>query len=719
MRDFLPLQLSKNITVTIIILLLALPLAGLAGDGIDIADMDLDRLLDDIVVSASKKAERLEETPANVFVITRDMIENFGCQNIGEALSLAPGLYITNDYSLSQIGIRGVSEYGDWNSHVLVLIDGRPTCEQYGGTSSIDNIGLDIDNIDRIEVVKGPSSSLYGSNAFYGLINLISKNPDEENLTVATKYSSELDIRTISLSLSQKVNPDLSFLVTGSLSDQEGNKLYFPEFSDFADSSMFALDADGYNQYYLDSGSFTEGWADKKNTLDKYSLYSTLNYHGLYAMVHVAKMNTGIAHSMWGSVFNRSENKFKEQKINIDLGFKHQFSSTIDWKASLGYDHYTWVDYILYNYGVADPDGYYSPGPIWQDWEHDRAMTASSQVHISVTPSYDIIAGAEVQFHTIRHESGETDRSGEIISENVIPKESVENKGRIYNLYIQNDYSFGNHLKIVGGLHLNHYTYTTGKAMPKAALVYTPYSAGTYKLIVGRGFKSPSFYELTFTDGTFYAANPDLKPELITNYEVVASHSLPHGLYLDIAANYSRVTNQIVQTIVDSSDPDHPGGDFLDEISQFHNIGRRQIRSAELTIRRKSVYRLSGLAGITYQEVSSTEESAISRQFNSPRWLGNAGLNYQLVPERLNASVRVSYIAHRYTWDGSQIPEMLTIDMSLCGTNIIRGTAMTVGIKNLLNRDNPIPFSYDYAPSRSIQGTGRSLYIRLESSIGI
>jgi outer membrane receptor for ferrienterochelin and colicins len=146
-----------------------------AQDSKDIADLSLDSLLDNIVVAASKHEETLEESPANVFIVSQAMIDNYGCQTIGEALALVPGIYVTDDYSLAQIGVRGISTFGDWNSHVMLLIDGRSTSEQYGGTSNLEESGLSLDNIERIEVIKGPASSLYGSNVIYGLIDLTSR----------------------------------------------------------------------------------------------------------------------------------------------------------------------------------------------------------------------------------------------------------------------------------------------------------------------------------------------------------------------------------------------------------------------------------------------------------------------------------------------------------------------------------------------------------------
>ena len=692
----------------------------LSADEVEIDQLSLDELLGNIVESASKKKERLAATPSNVYVITQDMIEDYGCQDIGDALGMVPGIYITNDYSLSQIGVRGVSDYADWNSHVLVLVDGRPINEQYGGTNSIDATGLDIDNIQRIEVIKGPSSSLYGSNAFYGMVNLISKKPAENSIVVSSRHNSRLNSTTISTSLSKRLSPDALFSLDGSMTDQNGSKLYFQSFSDLSDISLMTQDEDGYNQYYLDSSSFTGGYSDRKNTINKYALRSNFKYRNFYASFHYSNMHTGIAQSMWGSLFNSSKNKFKERRMGADIGFDHSFSENFDLKSRVGYFHYTWSDDVHYNYNVWETDPAYLPGPIWKDWELDESYFAESQAMISVTPFYELVFGGEVQIHRVRQESGETEATGEIILENVIPEESIENNGRIYNLYVQNEFTVSPRLKVVGGLHLNHYTYTTGKTMPKGAVVFNPYKGGTYKLIFARGFRSPTFYELTFTDGEFYAANPNLKPELMTNYEFCNSHSLQHGFSVDLSVSYNRVLNQIAQAVVDESDPQHPGGDFLSEVLQFQNIGERDIWSAELAFRRNSVYRLSGFASFTYQKVEQKDEVTSSvRQFNSPEWLATAGLTYRFSSDKSLISGKVSFIDRRYAWDETLLPVTWTVDGSFRTNNLFMGIDLTIGIKNILNRENQIPLAVDYAPSTTIQGPGRAVYLQLGSSVGI
>ncbi len=694
------------------------PLPASAGGSQDIADIDLQSLLDNVVLSASKHEETLEESPANVFIVTREMIENHACRSIGEALSLVPGIYITEDYSFIQIGVRGVSQFGDWNSRVMTLIDGRPTTEQYGGSHSIDLPGVGIDEIDRIEVIKGPSSSLYGSNAFFGIVNLITMKPDKNTLEVNSAYYADTEMKSTSGRFFHRFNKDLSVFVTGSWVDRNGSDLFFSEFSDLSDNDLLSLDDDGYNQFYLDSASFTAGVAQHMNTMEKYQAHGRIDWRDFYLTLQHGQMNNGIGHGFYGALFNRSENKFNEKRQFVDFGYSGDLTDRMNLAARVSWDHYSWNDEVLYNYGSLEDEPDYLPGPIWRDNEFNESYGADARLTVDFSDNNTAVIGAEAKFHKIEHETGETDASGDNVLENYIPAENVKHDGQINNLYAQDEIRFSREVKFVGGLHFNYYSYTTGKVMPKAAMIFHPYEQGTYKLIASRGFRSPTFYQITFDDGDYYIANPDLKPELITSYEVVATHEFAYGFSLEVAGNYSQLTDLIFQSIIDESDPAHPGGNYIEEISQYRNSGRMTSNSVEISVQRSPVYGLGGFANVTYQKVKVEGTGEGNELYNSPRWLGNLGLTKQFVDGRLKTSAKLNYMGTRKMWDGASLDEYVTVDANVNIRSIAGVFDVALGVKNLLDKDYRVPLNYDYAPTTSIERPGRSIYAKITTTLG-
>ena len=690
-----------------------------ADDSFDIADMDLESLLDEVVFSASKHEETLGETPANVFIITDKMIRSYGCRSVADALGLVPGVYITDDYSYSQMGIRGIALAGDWNSRVLLMIDGRPVIDQYSGSSSFDANGLDISNIERIEVVKGPASSLYGSNAFLGIVNLITRSTNNNSVMLNSNYFSDTRFIKNNLYAYHRFDNDLELKLTGSWLNREGNKLFFEEFSDYDNGNLFALDDEGYNQFYLDSSEFTGGYSDRKNDRESYFTHNRISWKNLALTVHSAHQTNGVSSSYYGSLFNRSENHYDEKMTYFDLEYLNEFRSNLFFQARLSYQHYEWADYIIYNYYAEEDSPDYLPGPVWIDTEYDRQYAVESRIKYNLNDLNTAILGAEVQFHKIRHESGETDAGGENITENIIPAENVEYNGEIYNLYFMDEHKFSDRIKAVGGVHFNYFTYTTGKIMPKAALVVKPYEQGTWKFIASRGFRSPSFYQLTYNDGDFFVDNPDLEPELISNYEVIAMHEFPYGFQADISANYSRISNLIIQTIIDESDPAHPGGDYPEEISQHRNLGQIETKCLEFSMQRNIIYDLSGFINVTYQDVKILDHEQDDNPYNSPHWLGNLGLAYQVLPGQLSFAARTNYTSSRTLWDGEKLDGQYYLNAYMNMFGLWNFLDLTVGVTNILDSDNRAPLSYDYSPSTTIKMPGRSFYISLKTTLGM
>jgi outer membrane receptor protein involved in Fe transport len=128
------------------------------------------------VYAASKHEQKISEAPASVTVVDSDEIEKYGYKSFADILRSVRGLYVTYDRNYSYLGIRGFNRPGDYNSRVLVLVNGHGVNENVFDSALLGHeFPLDVDLIDRVEVIRGPSSSIYGNNAFFGVINVITK----------------------------------------------------------------------------------------------------------------------------------------------------------------------------------------------------------------------------------------------------------------------------------------------------------------------------------------------------------------------------------------------------------------------------------------------------------------------------------------------------------------------------------------------------------------
>lgn len=150
--------------------------AGAQQDVKDLSEVSLEELSNIQVYSASKHMQSASEAPASVTVVTADEIQKYGYRNLADVLRSVPGFYVTYDRDYTFVGVRGFGRLGDWNSRILVLIDGHRINNNVLGQAMLGNEFLvDIDMVERVEIVRGPSSSLYGANAFFAVINVITR----------------------------------------------------------------------------------------------------------------------------------------------------------------------------------------------------------------------------------------------------------------------------------------------------------------------------------------------------------------------------------------------------------------------------------------------------------------------------------------------------------------------------------------------------------------
>jgi outer membrane cobalamin receptor len=164
--------------------------AGPARAATDLAELSLDALLEVPIVGASKYEQRQNAVAAAASVITRNEIKTFGWRTLAEALNSLPGVHITYDRQYTYIGSRGFGLPGDFNTRLLVLINGnRLNDATYDSALLGREFPLDIDLIERIEFIPGPGGAVYGRNAIFGVVNVITRaGIDVDGAELAAAY---------------------------------------------------------------------------------------------------------------------------------------------------------------------------------------------------------------------------------------------------------------------------------------------------------------------------------------------------------------------------------------------------------------------------------------------------------------------------------------------------------------------------------------------------
>src|SRR5258705_7843068 len=197
--------------------------------------MSLEELLSldiETVYGASGFKQIVTEAPASVTIVTSDEIQKYGYRTLADILRNVTGFYVTDDRNYSYLGVRGDGLPGQYNNSISLLIDGHRLNDNiYQGNIIGTGFPLDVDLIDRVEVIRGPNSSLYVASAFLGVINIITKRGREfSNVSAAADVGSYGTYQG-RLSYGNKFSNGLEILLSGSLYASHGPKqLFFKEF---------------------------------------------------------------------------------------------------------------------------------------------------------------------------------------------------------------------------------------------------------------------------------------------------------------------------------------------------------------------------------------------------------------------------------------------------------------------------------------------------------
>ena len=230
----------------------------------DLSELSFEQLVDlsiDSVYSASAYAQKITEAPASVSIVTSEDIDAFGYRTLEDVLRSVRGFYVTNDRNYSYLGVRGFSRPGDYNARILLLVDGHRMNDNVFGSALLGTeFPLDLDIIERIEIIRGPSSSLYGTSAFFAVINVITKKGEGiGGFDVAGSLGSFGTSRG-RVSFGKGFANGAQVLLSGSAYESDGqHELYFPEFDAPETNFGVARDVDGDSSTHF-LGKFRARW---------------------------------------------------------------------------------------------------------------------------------------------------------------------------------------------------------------------------------------------------------------------------------------------------------------------------------------------------------------------------------------------------------------------------------------------------------------------------
>jgi outer membrane receptor for ferrienterochelin and colicins len=616
-----------------------------------------------IVYSAAKYEQKITEAPAAVTIITGDQIRKYGYRTFAQVLQSVPGLFTTYDRNYDYLGIRGFNRPADYNSSVLLLIDGHRLNDAMFDQAPIGTDSpIDVDLIERVEVVRGPSSSLYGTNAFFGVINVITKRGRDIKGVEGSWENSSYTSNKGRLTYGQKLSNGLEFIASGSYLYSEGHEnLFYPEFNTPAQNNGIAhrMDQDTFHNFFgkVSYGDFTlqGGYVGRKK---------------------------GIPTAAFGTIFNNARDAVVDRRGYLDLKYQHEFANQLTVKGRLYYDTYYFRDDYLLN-----P----APIPPAQDYAIATEQAGGELAVVRrLFEKHKVTLGGEFrsQFRMDQSNTGPFPPATSLTD---------NRKSNIGAVYFQDEFSITDRLILNAGIRYDHYSTFGGTVNPRTGLIYT-WRDTTAKLLYGRAFRAPNpFQQFNIVSGVT-KPNPDLKPEIINTYELVLEQYLGHHLRGSASVYYYEIDKLISQIL-------EPDG------LVYRNTDKINARGFELTVEGKWP---SGWDGRVSYAIQEARDNASDRLLtNSPQHLVKGNLIIPLFSDKVFVSLETRYMSSRLTLSGNSAKSVFLTNVTFFTQQLLPGWEFSAQVNNLFDYHYSDPTSGQHLQDTILQD-GRTYWLKLK-----
>jgi iron complex outermembrane receptor protein len=213
---------KQALLITILFLLSPVPFAW-AEDFKDFAELDLEELLNTEIVSASRKSQKLIESPNAIYVLTAEDIKRSGAVDVPDLFRLVPGVDVAGIYGNSYaVSARGFNDR--FAQRMLVMIDGRSIYTSFFGGVFWENEEVFLEDIERIEIIRGPGGTMWGANSLNGVINIITRDPEEDQGLMVTGKAGSKRYREAVTSYSETIAEKFSYRITGGYREDQGTR---------------------------------------------------------------------------------------------------------------------------------------------------------------------------------------------------------------------------------------------------------------------------------------------------------------------------------------------------------------------------------------------------------------------------------------------------------------------------------------------------------------
>jgi len=615
---------------------------------------DLGEVQVNTVVAASGFEQKTTEAPSSISIITAEEIKRYGYRTLADILQSLQGFNVSNDRNYAFLGTRGVS-MGDFNSRILLLVDGHRVNNNINDSAAIGtDFILDVDLIDHVEVIRGPGSVLYGNNAFFGVINVVTRKVD--GVEASGEYGS-FETYKVRASVGKSFTNGVAFLLSGSYDQSDGpEQLFYKEFATPSQNHGLAqnMNADAYESVF---GSIS---------------YAELILEGGF----VSRTHTDPTAPI-PVTFNDPRAKILQERSFVDLKFTHELPKEVNLTARIYYDQN--------QINTGSPLGESPNVLMTQENSGGEWMGTEVQLSRQFFDKHTLSVGAEY-----RDDFSQYDQN--IYSTTIATKYANRQS---YGLFAQGDFTLCRDLHLNAGVRYDQCGNFTPSCSPRLALIYNPFQQSTFKAIYGTAFRDPNFLEQVNNH------LQNILPEKIQSAELVYEQGFGAHVRSSLSGYYNQMDNLIVfqNGGYENINANAQGLELALEGHWTNSVLARASYTLQKTENRSG--------GLPFPD---SPENLLKLNLSVPLWPEKifAGLEYQYTDTRRTLFTDTQAA----TLSGPNASGYGIINVTLFSRNLVKNLEFSASLYNLLNTGYSDPSSRGHLQSQ-IPQDGRSFRVKL------
>jgi iron complex outermembrane receptor protein len=628
------------------------PSGALAGRSLE----DLLAVEVDTVYGAARREQRVTEAPSSVTILTADDVRTFGWRTLSEALASVRGFYTTYDRNYTYVGVRGFGRPSDYNNRVLILVNGHRYNDNVYDQALIGNeFPIDIALVDRIEVIRGPGSALYGTSAFFGVINIVLRPGGAVGGSESTIDVGSYETFRLRTSYGHRTASGIDTLFSISHASSDGREvLYFPEYDDPATNFGLSRHADGESATSV-LGSFRRG---------RFSL------QGVYASREKV-VPTGSYETTLDDA-----NRTVDSRGWVDAIVTGAFrGAALSGRAFFDYSGYR-GDYVYLPDYTASRD---TADGAWAGVEGTAAKRLGSR--------HQVATGVEYRRNI--HQDQASYLTAPFVSS--LDARYTSNQAAVY---VQDEIQLHRRLSATVGGRYDWSGLFGGAATPRLGLVYRTDADTAIKALFGGAYRAPTVYE------SYYYPDPlgrPLRPEHLRTSEIVYEQYLGGTLRLTATAYVTHASRLISQV------------QGQDDLYYFLNGDAAESRGVEAEAERRwssgVLLRGSVVAQRTHDPDTDVELS------NSPRHLGLVHVAAPMWSRQLTLAGESQFVGERFSSFGNHVPGGWLTNLNLSWVRPHHPLSLSARVANVFDREYAQPVGFEFRQD-VIPQDGRTISLR-------